>query len=109
MPMLDVYIPDGALEPEAEATLINRLTDIVIRHDGLDPADPRARSACWVFLHRPAAVYVAGKLADAPRYKLVPSVAEGQFNEHTRAAVATERIAAVRAEHARLPLVDTPL
>ena len=53
MPMLDVYIPDGALSPEAEATLLNRITEIVIGHEGFDPANPLARSATWVFLHRP--------------------------------------------------------
>ncbi|MBV6698629.1 hypothetical protein KV557_16105 [Kitasatospora aureofaciens] len=90
MPMLDVYIPDGALQPEAEAALINRITEILIRHEGFDPADPAIRSVSWVFLHRPAAVYVGGAPADAPRYRVVPSVPEGQFGEKTRAGVVAE-------------------
>jgi len=90
MPMLDVYIPDGALQPEAEAALMNRITEILIRHDGLDPSDPVARSACWVFLHRPAGVYVAGAPTETPRYKVVPSVAEGQLNDQTRAGLTAD-------------------
>lgn len=90
MPMLDVYIPQGAVRPEAEAALMNRITDILIRHDGLDPSNPVARSASWVFLHRPAAIYVAGVPVDAPRYKVVASVAEGQFNDRTRAGIVAD-------------------
>ncbi|MFF8774277.1 hypothetical protein [Kitasatospora sp. NPDC015120] len=87
MPMLDVYIPDGALQPDAEAELLNRITEILIRYEGFDPADPVTRSVSWVFLHRPVAVHVGGARADAPRYKVVPSVPEGQLDETARAGV----------------------
>ncbi|MFJ7907441.1 hypothetical protein [Kitasatospora sp. NPDC096204] len=90
MPMLDVYVPDGALRPDAEAALMERITEILIRHEGFDPADPVARSVSWLFLHRPAAVFVGGKPADAPRYKVVPSVPEGQLDERKRAGVIAE-------------------
>lgn len=90
MPMLDVYIPDGALQPVAEAALLNRITEILVRHEGFDPADPVTRSVSWLWLHRPAGVYVGGALADAPRYKVVPSVPEGQLDEHKRASVIAE-------------------
>ncbi|MEV7020526.1 hypothetical protein [Kitasatospora sp. NPDC093558] len=87
MPLLDVHIPEGALRPEAEATLLDRITTILIRHEGFDPDDPTVREVSWLFLHRPAAVYVGGKPADAPRYKVVPSVPEGQFDPEIRAGV----------------------
>ncbi|MGX4735715.1 hypothetical protein [Kitasatospora griseola] len=87
MPMLDVHIPDGALRPEAEAALLDRITGILIRHEGFDPTDPVTRSVSWLFLHRPAAVYVGGRIADAPRYKVVPSVPEGQLDADKRAGV----------------------
>lgn len=90
MPMLDVYIPDSALTADAEAVLLNRITEILIRHEGFDPTDPDTRAASWVFLHRPAAVYVGGAPADAPRYKVVASVPEGQLDPHARAAVIAE-------------------
>lgn len=95
MPMLDVYVPDGALQPEAEAALANQITEILIRHEGFDPADPVARSISWVFLHRPATVYVGGAPADAPRYKIVASVPEGQLDERKRAGVIAEATEAI--------------
>lgn len=94
MPMLDVHVPAGALRPEAEATMIDRITRILIRHEGFDPDDPRTLAVSWVFLHRPD-VYVAGAPAAAPRYKVVPSVPEGQLDADGRAGVIAEVTEAV--------------
>ena len=101
--MLDVHIPDGALRPEAEAALVERLTEILIRHEGFDPTDPAARAVSWVFVHHPT-VYVAGRPADTPRYKVVPSVPEGQLDAAGRAGVVREVTEAVlAAEQGRWP------
>lgn len=101
--MLDVHIPDGALRPEAEAELVQRLTEILVRHEGFDPADPVTKAVSWVFVHRPT-VYVGGQPADAPRYKVVPSVPEGQLDAAGRAGVVREITEAVlAAEEHRWP------
>ncbi|MGH3636374.1 MAG: tautomerase family protein [Mycobacterium sp.] len=97
MPMLDAFIPDGALSAEAEARLLSQLTDILLRNEGADPADPRVRAIAWVFLHRPAAVFVAGDRATEPRYRFVASVPEGQFDADRRAAMVREVTDAVLA------------
>src|SRR5882757_8172994 len=48
-PMIDVLIPEGALKSEAEARLVKELTDILITHEGFEPAT-RWRKACpWYF------------------------------------------------------------
>lgn len=57
MPMLDAYIPEGALDPDAEKQLMGTLTNTLLTWEGADPEDERARSIGWVFLHRPATVY----------------------------------------------------
>jgi hypothetical protein len=44
MPMLDACIPEGALSPEAKDTLLARLTGLLLRHEGVDPAIRRAGS-----------------------------------------------------------------
>jgi phenylpyruvate tautomerase PptA (4-oxalocrotonate tautomerase family) len=88
--MLDVYVPEGALRPAAEAAMISRITKILIAHEGFDPADPAALAASWVFVHRPATVYVAGAPTDTPRYKVVATVPEGQLDEVGRAGVIAE-------------------
>ena len=95
MPMLDAYIPEGALTPQAEQALLADLTDILLRHEGADPSNEVARSIAWAFLHRPAKVYVAGEPASEPRYRIVASVPEGQFDPERRQAMVeavTERV-----------------
>jgi phenylpyruvate tautomerase PptA (4-oxalocrotonate tautomerase family) len=87
VPLLDAYIPAGALTPDAEAQLLSTLTDLLITHEGADPTNPQVRSIAWVFVHRPEAVYVAGAPADAPRYRFVASVPEGQYDPERRQAM----------------------
>lgn len=87
MPMLDAYIPAGALSPAAEEQLLADLTDILIRNEGADPSNAQVRSIAWLFVHRPAEVYVAGARASAPRYRFIASVPEGQYNPERRDAM----------------------
>jgi phenylpyruvate tautomerase PptA (4-oxalocrotonate tautomerase family) len=95
MPMIDVTIPEGALKPAAEARLIKELGDILIGHEGFDPANKVAQGVTVVFLHRPAAVYVAGEPSPSTRYRIVPTVPEGQYTEVSRAALVKDVTAAV--------------
>ncbi len=90
MPMLDAFIPVGALSAEAEQQLLSNLTEILLRNEGADPADPAARSIAWLFLHRPAQLHVAGEPADEPRYRVIASVPEGQFDPERRRQMVAE-------------------
>ena len=45
------------------------------------------RSIAWLFVHRPADVYVAGSRAQAPRYRFIASVPEGQYDTERRQAM----------------------
>jgi phenylpyruvate tautomerase PptA (4-oxalocrotonate tautomerase family) len=103
MPMLDAYIPDGALMPEAEQELLGACTDLLLRHEGVRPGNQAARALAWVFVHRHQ-TYVAGVPAEAPHYKFVCQVPEGQYDEERRAAI-TRAIteALVKAEDGRWP------
>jgi phenylpyruvate tautomerase PptA (4-oxalocrotonate tautomerase family) len=97
--MIDALIPEGALKPEAEARLLKELTDILITAEGFDPANQTAQSVSIVFLHRPAAVFVGGVRSPAPRYRITPSVPEGQYTDESRKALVKEVTdAVVRAE-----------
>ena len=87
MPMLDVYIPEDALSAEVEDRLVARLTDLLLTHEGVNPTNARARELAWVWVHRPARVFVGGTPADRPRHKLVPQVPEGQYDDQRRAAI----------------------
>src|SRR5258708_20022032 len=85
--MLDVYIPEGALTTEVEDRLVARLTDLLLAHEGVKPDNPRARALAWVWVHRPAKVFVAGAGADRSPYNLGPQLPEGQTNDEPRAAM----------------------
>jgi phenylpyruvate tautomerase PptA (4-oxalocrotonate tautomerase family) len=87
MPMLDAYIPAGALSPAAEEKLLAELTNILLINEGADPSNPQVREIAWLFVHRPEAVFVAGALASAPRYRFVASVPEGQYDDERRQAM----------------------
>lgn len=102
MPMLDVYIPEGALPAEAEKNLLSKLAEILIEHEGADPPDPVARSLAKVWLHRPAAMLHAGKKPSAPHYKVIASVPEGQLDdERAESAFAAITNAVLAAEDGR--------
>jgi phenylpyruvate tautomerase PptA (4-oxalocrotonate tautomerase family) len=94
MPMLDAYIPEGALSPSAERELLAKLTDLLLEHEGVDPTNETARKLAWVFVHRPQ-VYVAGTPPKAPRYRFICQVPEGQYNDERRAAVTAAMTQAV--------------
>ena len=100
MPMLDAYIPTGALTSAAEEQLLRDLTDLLITNEGADPTNPQVRSIAWLFVHRPEAVYVAGSPAAAPHYRFVASVPEGQYDADRRQAMVHDITEAVLdAEH----------
>lgn len=94
MPMIDAFIPENALTPEAEHALLRDVTDLVIKHEIGDPANERARNASWVFVHRPV-VFVAGVPATSPRYRFIVSVPEGQFDAERRQVITAEITAAI--------------
>jgi len=98
MPMIDVYMTEGALEVQAESGLLEELTEILIRHEGLDPADQRIRGVTWIFVHRPK-IYRAAAATPQPVYRITPSVPEGQYTDEARASLVKEVTEAVaRAE-----------
>ena len=99
MPMIDAYIPEGALKTDAEERLLKELTDILITHEGFDPANQRAQNVSVIFLHRPARLFVAGAPSKLPRYRIVPMVPEGQYSDESRKALVKDVAEAVaRAE-----------
>lgn len=94
MPNIDVFIPEGALSPQSEQSLIADLTTIVLRHEGADPDNEFVQSIAWVTVHRPQ-VYVAGRPADAPRYRIYAAAPEGQFTPERRQALVADVTTAV--------------
>jgi phenylpyruvate tautomerase PptA (4-oxalocrotonate tautomerase family) len=113
--MCDIYIPQNALDPEAERALVARVTDLLVYHElrrivdlADDPGEikvmvDRARSIAWTFVHR-ADTYVAGTPIEAPHYKFVVSIPQGQIDDAFIPAANKEILAAVAdAEHDAWP------
>lgn len=99
MPMIDALIPADSLTPAAEAQLFRELTDILIKAEGYDPGNQIARSVTVLNLHRPAGVFVGGEPSKLPRYRIIPTVPEGQYTDEARKALVREITEAVaRAE-----------
>ena len=115
MPMCDAYIPNGALNPDAERTLIAAVTDILVSHEvrricdlmedeqEIQASTERARSIAWTFVHR-CETYVAGARPDAPYYRFIASVPQGQLDEVFIPAINRDILAALKtAEGGRWP------
>jgi phenylpyruvate tautomerase PptA (4-oxalocrotonate tautomerase family) len=106
MPFMDAYIPAGALSPSAERELIVKLSDLLIEHEGVDPANETVRRMTWVSVHRPE-VYVGGGPTRSPRYRFICQVPEGQYNDERRAAISAGITNAVaEAEDGAYPLPE---
>ena len=50
MPMIDLTLPAGALQPSALTTLVEDLTTIVLRWEGVAD-NPATRAMAWAFVH----------------------------------------------------------
>ena len=78
MPMIDFTYPEGALEPDALAETVERLTEALLRNEaGAD--NDRIRAIAWTFVHpQPAgSIFGGGKAADARYYRVQLTVPEG--------------------------------
>jgi phenylpyruvate tautomerase PptA (4-oxalocrotonate tautomerase family) len=108
MPMIDALWPENALTPEAEARLVKELTDILIEAEGYDPRNPVAQAVTVFHLHRPAAIFVGGERVNVMRYRIIPSVPEGQYTGESRKALVKAVTQAVaRAENRPFEEVST--
>ena len=114
MPMCDAYIPMDVLPADAEREMLSRISELLIEHelrrtrDLVDDGDAeastkRARSIAWLSVLRHEA-YVASAPAQAPYYKFVVNVPEGQADDEFRISVTRDITRAVAdAEAGRWP------
>jgi phenylpyruvate tautomerase PptA (4-oxalocrotonate tautomerase family) len=78
MPMIDFYCPAGAMDDEARATALEKMTEALLRWEGA-PDNERTRALSWGFIHElpRGAVNVAGRPAAAPVYRVSVTVPAG--------------------------------
>ncbi|MGD0699046.1 MAG: hypothetical protein ABSA02_04090 [Trebonia sp.] len=104
--MCDIYIPAGALPPDAEKELVKRVSEILVGHEmrrmadsTADPAElaasrEHASSIAWMFVHR-TETYVAGEMIEEPRYKFEVAIPEGLIDDVFRDSIVSDLTRAV--------------
>ena len=78
MPMIDFYCPEGAMDEQARATALERMTEALLRWEGA-PDNERTRALSWGFIHElpRGAVNVGGRSAASPLYRVSITVPAG--------------------------------
>jgi len=91
MPMLELTYPEGALEPDVRASLVDDLGRTLVRWEGA-PDTEFFRQATWVYLdERPAwAINRAGVPAEPPVFRLAVTVPSGALSERRKAGLVEE-------------------
>ena len=118
MPCCDAYIPQNALDPEAEHKLVTRVTELLVEHEmrrildlmqeptEIEAMRKRAQSIAWTFVHR-TEIYVNGVQPGAPFYRFVASIPEGQIDQRFPQAINRDIMQAViLAEGGKWPNVE---
>ena len=96
MPMIDLTLPEGALDNEQKQELVSQLVATVKKWEGMAD-NPRVASTIRSFIdERPAAhLAVGGQVQEAPYYRVQLTIAAGILDEERKAglvAEVTERI-----------------
>jgi phenylpyruvate tautomerase PptA (4-oxalocrotonate tautomerase family) len=83
MPMFDLTLPAGALEPSALAELVESITTALLHWEGA-PDNPATRALSWGFVHElpDGAINVGGKPVGPPVYRLFLTVPQGTPGIH---------------------------
>ena len=78
MPMIDLTYPEGALEAEARAEAVEKLTAALLRNEGATDNE-QTRAMSWTVVHElPAhALNVGGAPAERPVYRIAITVPAG--------------------------------
>lgn len=84
MPLLDLTVPEGALDPDTEHQLLRTCMDLLLRHEGADPDRPAVQAMAWAYLHRPGINLVGGQAPSEPRYRVVVTVPDGILSQRRR-------------------------
>ena len=78
MPMIDLTYPEGALDLDARAEVVDKLTSALLRNEGA-VENEQTRAMTWTLVHELPrdAVNVAGTPAERPVYRIFITVPEG--------------------------------
>lgn len=99
MPMIDIFAPKGALSVKARDTLAKRLTDCLLKWEGVSDGNTAIQALAWVYVHESetGAFYVGGARAAEPRFRIEVTTPEGALDDERRAGLVKETAEIVEA------------
>jgi phenylpyruvate tautomerase PptA (4-oxalocrotonate tautomerase family) len=90
VPLIELFIPEGALEPDTRDRLVEDLTTTLLRWEGA-PDNEVSRSISWGYVTEVAAgrQYVGGRPLNGgePRYRLKITVPAGALDDRRKAGL----------------------
>jgi phenylpyruvate tautomerase PptA (4-oxalocrotonate tautomerase family) len=92
--MIDLTLPDGALDTDVRARLVDDLLTTLLRWEGA-PANERSESLAWAFVHVADSVTVAGSPSPGPRYRVGVRTPQGALDDERRAGLVADVTALV--------------
>lgn len=93
MPMIELTVPQGALDKAEQDTLMERLTFALLRWEGAPEGSQAAKTVSWGYVHeRPTSnVYQGGRpQPQEPLYRIEISVPERALDDERKAGVVAE-------------------
>jgi len=97
MPLMDLTLPQGTLDAEARAALVDELSTVLLRAERA-PDTAFFRSITWTHVHElPATdVLAAGRPVDRPIVRLDVTTPEGALSDRRRAELIAEATRVIR-------------
>ena len=90
MPLIELFVPEGALEADTRDRLVEELTTTLLRWEGA-PDNEMSRAISWGYVHEVPAghQYVGGRPLDGgePRYRVKITVPEGALDDRRKAGL----------------------
>lgn len=94
MPLIDITIPAGAIEPDTAKQLQEELAGILLGWEGA-PDTEFFREITWVYLHEVQTLAVGGRQGGAPRFRIDITVPEGALSPRRKEGLIADVHAAV--------------
>jgi phenylpyruvate tautomerase PptA (4-oxalocrotonate tautomerase family) len=97
VPVFEITYPEGALEPDARAKLMDDLTTAVLRAERA-PDTEFFRGVTWSYVHElpTDSVLAAGAPVEKPTFKIDVTTPQGALSDRRRAELVEEATRAVR-------------
>jgi len=92
--MIDLTLPEGALDDDTRARLVDDLLTTLLRWEGV-PDNEHSKSLAWAFVHVADSVTVASSPSGRPHYRVGLRTPQGALDDERRAGLVADVTALV--------------